>query len=143
MFVAAKAQPFEGLTNKTVHPTKLISVTTDDLTFTGTMTRQELKSVADGTTYYGYSTTGAFSKVSTEGAFISPFRAYIVSDKPLTSARLVASFDEESTLGITELSTQAAARGKATGMYNLSGQRVSAPTRKGLYIIDGRKYFVK
>ena len=143
VFVAAKAQPFEGLTNKTVHLTNLVNETIDGLTFKGTMTRQELKSVADGTTYYGYSTTGAFSKVSTEGAFISPFRAYIVSDKPLTSARLVASFDEESTLGITELSTQAAARGKATGMYNLSGQRVSAPTRKGLYIIDGRKYFVK
>ena len=64
-------------------------------------------------------------------------RAY---DKPLASAEVIALWKK-----LNEGSSIADVRdGKTTNgyIYDLSGRRVEKPV-KGLYIIDGRKVFVK
>lgn len=45
------------------------------------------------------------------------------------------------TTGITDL--EAAATGESKTYYNLSGQKVEKPVKGGLYIVNGRKVFVK
>ena len=45
--------------------------------------------------------------------------------------------------GIEPLQVPAVAEDRHEGIYTLSGQRVTAPVRRGLYIVNGRKVFVR
>lgn len=88
---------------------------------------------------------GKFIKIASSTADVKmpANRAYLqilTSDLPIASARdIVLSWDEDEPTGINEV------RGKKEDVrgeiYNLSGQRVSKPT-KGLYIIGGKKVFI-
>ena len=79
----------------------------------------------------------------TDGSTLSAGKAYL----PLPTASLPSSarefsliFDDEETTGVTDIrSKKADVRDE---YYNLAGQRVAQPT-KGVYIVNGKKVFIK
>lgn len=115
----------------------------DGISFVGVNERTNLKSVTNGTTYYGYR-NNEFVKVGTDvGANLNPFRAYLMTGSSMGARMSVLFDDEEGGLtGIQEV-TPAVEPVRQQPIYNLSGQRVRTPNKKGLYIIGGKKYFVK
>jgi hypothetical protein len=143
IFEAASAQPFLSLSGKTVPASSLQTVTVDGISFKGVNERINLKSTEGGTTYYGYSQSdGVFVKVgTTNGANINPFRAYLQTSTPL-AARMSVLFDDDDILGVQDV-TPAVEPLMRQPIYNMGGQRVRTPNKKGLYIIGGKKYLVK
>ncbi len=74
------------------------------------------------------------------GTTLAANKAYL--EVPAGGARaFLFNLDEEST-GIESLTPGPSPKGEGSGYYNLSGQRVSKP-KKGLYIVNGKKIFVK
>ena len=146
IFVAkATGALFATMSGKTVPATLLEPVKTEDLSFIfiGVNERQHLVSTANSTTYYGFS-GNAFVKVGTDkGANINPFRAYLQTASPL-QARMAVTFDgeDDGMMGVQDV-TPAQEHVKLQPVYNLGGQRVKTLQKKGLYIIGGKKYFVK
>ena len=69
------------------------------------------------------------------------FRAFIAGNNQNASApqRLSVSFDGQRTTAINIVESDADGQG---AIYNLSGQRVAAPTR-GIYIINHKKVIIK
>ena len=145
IFEAAKAQPFLSISGKIVPASSQETVTKDGIRFIGVNERTHLVSVENGVTYYGYRQSDAtFVKVgTTNGANINPFRAYLQTSTPL-SARMAVDFDDEegSPTGIQDVKPASEPVGQQP-IYNLAGQRVMTPNKKGLYIIGGKKYYVK
>jgi hypothetical protein len=141
LFKAKTEQPFLMLSSKTVPTTSLVTVTvpTNDISFIGVNEKTPLKS--DGnTTYYGYK-NGVFVMAGTgTGANINPFRAYLMTSTT-SPARISVSFDGSET-GI-QVVTPDVEPMKQQSIYNLSGQRVYTPNKKGIYIVGDRKYIVK
>lgn len=81
-----------------------------------------------------------FYKVTTENSnYVAANRAYLTADDGLS--RLAISFNEDETTGIDSVVSQET---KVTDnvYYNINGQRVASP-RKGLYIVNGKKVFIK
>lgn len=78
-------------------------------------------------------------KMSANKAYLQILTSALPSDPAAQARDIVLSWDEEDPTGINEV------RGKKEDVrgeiYNLSGQRVSKPT-KGLYIIGGKKVFI-
>jgi hypothetical protein len=70
---------------------------------------------------------------------ITSFRAYLTA--PTTSRSLKIVYADEST-DIQEVKNSGREELKSEEYYNLSGQRVSKPT-KGLYIVNGKKVAIK
>ena len=143
IFEAASAQPFLSISGKNVPTSSLVTVTKGGISFVGVNERTNLKSVSDGTTYYGFK-GNEFVKVGTgDGANINPFRAYLMTSSSM-GARMSVLFDDEEggMTGIQDV-TPAVEPVRQQPIYNLSGQRVLTPNKKGLYIIGGKKYFVK
>ena len=143
IFEAASAQPFLSISGKNVPTSSLVTVTKGDISFVGVNERTNLKSVSDGTTYYGFK-GNEFVKVGTgDGANINPFRAYLMTGSSI-GARMSVLFDDEEggMTGIQDV-TPAVEPVRQQPIFNLSGQRVLTPNKKGLYIIGGKKYFVK
>ncbi|MCR5851019.1 MAG: hypothetical protein K6G92_09985 [Bacteroidaceae bacterium] len=143
IFEAASAQPFLSLSGKTVPASSLQTVTADGISFKGVNERINLKSIESSTTYYGYSQNdGVFVKVgTTKGANINPFRAYLQTSTPL-AARMSVSFDDDDILGVQDVAPAVEPLMRQP-IYNMGGQRVLTPHKKGLYIIGGKKYLVK
>jgi alpha-amylase len=143
IFEAASAQPFLSLSGKTVPASSLQTVTVGGISFKGVNERINLVSTENSTTYYGYSQSdGVFVKVgTTNGANINPFRAYLQTSTPL-AARMSVSFDDDDILGVQDV-TPAVEPLMRQPIYNMGGQRVRTPNKKGLYIIGGKKYLVK
>lgn len=106
---------------------------------TGTVSSQTLVSTGS-TTYYGYrASDGNFVQVGTStGAHIGAYRAYI--SIPGTSGVKAFNVQLDDATGIANVNANLNANERA--IYNLSGQRVSNPTR-GLYIVNGRKVAIK
>ena len=142
LFMPATAQPFLSLGQKSISTTSLVPTEKDGLTFQGVMDRTHLVSTEGSTTYYGYSTSGEFVRVgTTQGAYLNPFRASLVTTAPLP-ARLKTVFGGDPS-GISELTTaDDAVQPQSAVICNLQGQRVAAP-RHGLYIVGGKKCYVK
>ena len=133
---------FEG--GKSVVAASTFETVAGGASLIGTMTAQTLKS--DGSqTLYGYK-GGEFVKVgTTAGAKINPFRAYIA----VAGSSLAPSFSIElNDADVTGIKTVAPQNHPQFGnCYDLSGRRMTnspdAPTAKGLYIVNGKKYIVK
>jgi alpha-amylase len=143
IFEAATAQPFLSISGKNVPTSSLNPVEVNGISFVGVNERTNLKSVTNGTTYYGYK-NNEFVKVGTDvGANINPFRAYLMTGSSM-GARMSVLFDDEEggMTGIQDV-TPAVEPVRQQPIFNLSGQRVLTPNKKGLYIIGGKKYFVK
>lgn len=87
---------------------------------------------------YNYILQGGVFKKAT-GAKLHAGKAYLSTDYQATSRELQIVFEgEDEATGIADVKGQK----EEGGFFNLSGQRVTKPT-KGLYIINGKKMIVK
>ncbi len=139
---AVTGQPFVSMSGKAVPQSSLepVTVPTNDISFVGVNERMNLVSTEGGTTYYGYQ-GDYFVKVGTgDGANINPFRAYLQTGSS-QGARMSVSFDDD-VMGIQDI-TPTMNPMRQQSIYNLGGQRVKTPNKKGLYIIGGKKYLVR
>ncbi len=127
---------FSGVMVKDVEPK---AVGGDGYQFCGTYSPIDLNT--DGTHVF-LGTNAQFYKPSADGNRMNGLRAYFIVPKPdgtTTNAR-IAIYDEPS--AIHDLSTSAAP--KHSGCYDLTGRRHDAKQLStGLYIRDGRKFYVK
>ena len=121
----------ESCTGEEVTSTDINSTTKDGYTFTGTFTG--LKH-AQAVGKHILQSHNKWCVVESSGSvFIPPFRAYIEST---SGARmLTGSLDDEAT-GIDSLRLVDA--DGTEQWYDLNGRRISKPTRKGLYIHNGK-----
>ena len=142
--------PFLSLTSKTVPASLLnpVTVSTNDISFVGVNEKTHLVSGKDlsgynaAVTYYGYK-DGAFVQAGTTGgAYINPFRAYLmtpISPQTTSNVRIKVLFDGEiGETGIQVVKPEVKSM-KEQPIYNMSGQRVKTPSKKGIYIIGGKK----
>ncbi len=136
VFVPSVTTPFASLSKTNVYPVGTCSYTVNGFTFTGV-----LKSGAVPSGAYGYnSSTGVFSKTTTDAVTIDAFRGYIKATTGNAISFLDCTFDAENVTGITEMKGKEAQQDKR--YYNLKGQVVENPT-KGLYIVNGKKIVIK
>ena len=102
LFKAASANPFSSYSSKAIAatPTDLsVSVNEGAAVMTGTMARQSVNGK------YGWnSTSGEFSKATSDEVTIDPFRAYITISDGSSNARMAAHFIDKSSTGIKEVS---------------------------------------
>lgn len=141
LFDPATANPFSSLTNKTVPTSSLVTVEKNGFSFVGVNERTHLVSGDPANvTYYGYK-DGAFVQVGTgNGVWINPFRAYLMTPAQ-SGARINVLLDGEMT-GIKYVVPVVEPKGEQP-VYNLSGQRVQTPSKKGIYIKGGKKFVIK
>ena len=66
-------------------------------------------------------------------------KAYLVISKEMAQGSTGFRFDIDGTTGVSEVKTE---NGEVKTVYDFQGRKVDTPS-KGLYIIDGRKVFVK
>ena len=151
LFEAASDKPFSSITSKLIPQSSLVEVEKDGFSFIGVNERTHLVSGVDesgnpaNVTYYGYRLSDhSFVKVGTgDGAWINPFRAYIKTTSLNAGARINVLFDGEGgETGIQVMKPAVETKGEQP-IYNLSGQRVKTPNKKGIYIIGGKKFIVK
>lgn len=135
-----KTEAFNSFTNKTIAitPESLSQVANDNTaTMVGTLQRTTLRSNAEAT-LYAYN-DGNFVKISsTADAYLPAFRAYI-SVPASTAAKLAIRLNDKTTgisMGTVESNADAA-------IYTVDGVKVSNPTKKGVYVRNGKKYVVK
>lgn len=104
-----------------------------------TTTRTLVKKVADDKYNYILQAGPAFNMATTDGAYMPAGRAYLQTtvDASASSARLAIVFDGEAT-GIMNVNVNA----NLNKVYDLQGRRVMNAT-KGLYIVGGKKMYVK
>ena len=114
------------------------SKTVNGYTFTGTFTGMT-NGQASGK--YILQSGNKWSKVTANkpNAYIPPFRAYISG--PANGARLLSGNIDGEATGIQYIHTTDA--DGTEQWYDLNGRRIDRPTKKGLYIHNGRKEAVK
>ena len=84
--------------------------------------------------------TAEFQSLDVQGATIPAGKAYLNAAGG-ASARLSFDFDDDNTTtGIRSIDNGQLSMGNS--VYNLNGQRVDNP-KKGLYIVNGKKYINK
>lgn len=87
--------------------------------------------------------TGVFKYILNGNAFKLANKQYVASNKAYlqlsqaATARVLLFDDEEETTGITSVKSE-----NSNVYFDLQGRRVAQPT-KGLYIVNGKKYFAK
>lgn len=84
---------------------------------------------------------GEFRKASTSN-YVRPFRAYLKLKEGAAPVRSL-SFSVSEGGSSTEISAAEISGLEIEGAYNLRGQKVTNLNRKGLYIINGKKVYVK
>lgn len=98
----------------------------------------------DGTvnTFYGL-TVNSDNKaqfVKLNDGTIPAQKAFLMVNTPGSGARELKVVFAGETTGIDSIAAETVA---AEGVYNLNGQRVNAPAKKGLYIVNGKKVILK
>ncbi|MDO4994047.1 MAG: tyrosine-protein phosphatase [Bacteroidales bacterium] len=96
------------------------------------------KSTVDGKENYVIS-NDKFYVINATAAPMKSTRAYLVLDTPASGVKSIVTFDSEAT-GIDQV--QSIKDDAPSTIYDLSGRRVGQPTR-GLYIVNGKKVYVK
>ena len=121
----------ESCTGKVVTSMEINSTTKDGYTFTGTFTG--LKH-AQAVGKHILQSHNKWRVVEESGSvFIPPFRAYIEST---SGARMLTGCLDDEATGIDSLRLQDA--DGTEQWYDLNGRRISKPTRKGVYIHNGK-----
>ena len=116
-----------------VSGTEQPSYAVDGILHVGTYQRQEVASDAYNT-YYGF-TGGEFVKANT--GVLKPFRTMIcVPGASATNSYKLGFGDEVTAIDILDIELQ------GLDVYDLSGRKVAKPS-KGVYIINGKKVYVK
>ncbi|MBR2114515.1 MAG: hypothetical protein IJ929_07600 [Prevotella sp.] len=69
------------------------------------------------------------------------YRAFLADGRPSSARELSLSFSDDETTGIENVVSQDTKVADSV-YYNLNGQRVESP-RNGLYIVNGKKVFIK
>ncbi len=109
---------------------------------TGVYTNGNVPQSTDDTKYYVVGSDNNLHKVTGTEVTIAPFRAYFsLTGSTAGEARSVIALDfgdETTAVEAVEIGQQA----KDNAVYNLNGQRVNE-LRKGLYIVNGKKVFIK
>lgn len=101
----------------------------------GAVTRTQITDASNKYVLFNNSGTPEFRTI-TANTYLDPFKAYL--NAASSEARIALSFDNE-TNGIDELKQQTAG---SKQMFDLQGRRVAKSTH-GLYIVNGKKVFVK
>ena len=134
--------------NATLYPAEITTLDCSSVytTFTITGTYQEMTS-DDLNGSLIISTDGAWKKLSPT-SILKPFRFYLtissregspveIEDEAMSRVRIRVMGEEDNATGIDEVKTENVKR--ETEIYDLSGRRVSAPAKGGVYIINGKK----
>ena len=123
------------------------TATVDNVSFIGTMSRQHVVA-EEGVTCYGYSAdNGTFGKITS--AFVSPFRAYLkVEGETAAKSYAIEMEDLPVATGVVTIDNGQLTIDNSGNVYDLQGRLVShgyhvPPTKKGIYIINGKKTVVK
>ena len=145
LFDPIEEQPFSSYTNKMVPHSTLEPVTIDGISFIGVNERMNITSDANYTCFGYRHSDHAFVKIGTgKGANINPFRAYLKVPASKATARINVLFDGENggETGIRVVKPEVKPTSQQP-IYNMSGQRVKTPAKKGIYIIGGKKFVIK
>lgn len=125
-------------TSATIH-----SNSTDGFTFTGTLSGM---SNADAITAAGsnhiyilqhQAKWGKITNANPTAVYIPPFRAFIIGPAVSAARELNSSFGDDDATGIRHIQTIDA--DGTERWYDLNGRRIDKPTRKGIYIRNGKK----
>jgi hypothetical protein len=132
----------EQVTGSNVTLKKIVTGTpVDGYTMMGTQTgltnSEAMNAAGTGNDTYILQDHDTWGKVVSGTVYIPPFRAFIVGPATSAGAReLNSSFDSE-TVGIDTLRLTDA--DGTEQWYDLNGRRIEKPTRKGIYIRNGKK----
>ena len=137
------AMLIKGNANTTYHFGTRSADSNESLTYTNAFKAGNGGTIAGGSGPYNYVLNGdAFFLAKSSGTTVASGKAYLQLSKQAgagSNARVLIFPDDDETQGINAIPTAKANDG---AYYNLSGQRVNAPT-KGLYIQNGKKMIVK
>ena len=136
------------LENATLYPAEITTLDCSSVytKFTITGTYQEMTS-EDLMGSLIISTDGAWKKLAST-SILKPFRFYLtissregspveIAEEAMSRVRIRVMGEEDNATGIDEVNTEDMKR--ETEIYDLSGRRVSAPAKGGVYIINGKK----
>ena len=132
---AGKEYSFE---NKTLVAGDPILEVSEDCSLVGNYDFKKTVPQGDANGSYYILSGGKFYSVDSE-VTIKNTRFYVATSAPAGANALSFSFEDEVT-GINGIVDETAA---PKAIYNLQGQKVNAPVKGGIYIIDGKKMLVK
>ena len=107
--------------------------------FQGTLTGTTIAASTEGQTNYAFNGKAfVFVKNAIE---VGPNKAWLSVNTGEPSARITIVFDE--TTGLSEKGIVNSEKFATATWYDLNGRKVAAPSKKGIYIMNGRKVVVK
>lgn len=129
-------EPASALTEIVANDVEVLATSADETT-EGLKGVYEETVITDGLDkiYFWAAADGAFSN-ATSKLTVPPTRAYLQLSSAVGNARMMVSFDGEST-GIATIGSDG--RMDIQTVYDLQGRCVSSPVRGGLYIVGGKK----
>lgn len=108
--------------------------------FKGTLTGTTIAASTEGQTNYAFNGKAfVFVKNAIE---VGPNKAWLSVNTGEPSARITLVFDDETT-GLSEKGIVNSEKFATATWYDLNGRKVAAPSKKGIYIMNGRKVVVK
>lgn len=128
---------FKGVDIVTTTPTTVSSA--EGYGFAGIFTPTTI--ATDGTNVF-VSTTGALKKPTKTGNRMKGMRAYIILPNNAEAKATTITLEDDEEQAITDVTTMVKTDG---AFYNLNGQKIGydKPTKKGLYILNGKKYIIR
>lgn len=109
-------------------------------THTGLSNSKARSLVGEGNFAYILQSNNRWGKMVEGSIYLPPFRAFIQGPAVANGARLTGSFDGDAT-GINSL--RLVGHDGTEQWYDLNGRRIERPTKKGLYIYQGKKVTIK
>lgn len=117
-----------------------VTLSHDGINFIGVY--EQKHALEAGDKFYAGTAADKPYEVGTAATTLSPFASYW--NAPAGARVFVEDIDENGVTAITEVSTSAIGAIAADGWYTLGGVKLQgAPTEKGVYIKDGKKFVIK
>ena len=143
LFIAAEGveYPFENIYVETLPATVLNEVTVGEAKMMATLETVDL-TTNDETTYFGYNSENGKWTKATVGT-LKPFRACLAIPSSSAAAKASELDDNLNTTGINTVNGNANVTNAA--IYDLQGRKIvgKPSSKKGIYIMNGKKYVVK
>ena len=141
--VAAKNTPILVKNNADTEKTILLIPTTEDVTevtvydgFKGTLTATEI--AASTSTQNNYAFNGKQFVWVKDAITVGANKAWLSINTGVSSARITLVFDETTKIANTNITNITNGN-----WYTIDGRKVNAPSKKGIYIMNGKKVVVK